>query len=176
VSLLEEVSGLLRRRSTPHAVIGAAALATHGVSRATADLDLLVIDSTCLENDVWHDLLAGGAQVDVRPGDREDPLAGVIRVVRRGEGAIDVIVGRSAWQHGVLARSEPRAVGGVTLPVVRASDLVLLKLYAGGPQDVWDIDRLLQLDPAIASEVETRLVELPADCAELWRSARSGRA
>ena len=102
MSLLDEVAGLLTGRGIDVAMIGAAALAAHGVSRATADLDLLV---------------------------------------------------------------------------VAASDLVLLKLYAGGPQDAWDIDQLLNVDPGIAAQVEAGLGSLPADCADLWRSIleRRGR-
>ena len=46
---------------------------------------------------------------------------------------------------------------------------MLVKLYAGGPQDTWDVDQLLDLERSIAPEVEERLVELPAECAALWR-------
>ncbi len=168
MSLLEGVSAILRARGTPHAVIGAAALAVHGVARATADLDLLVVDSSCLDPGVWQSLDESRTAVEIRHGDTDDPLAGVIRIVRSGEGSIDVIVGRHAWQREALSRSELRSVGSVELSVVRAADLVLLKLYAGGPQDAWDIDQLLDLDRDIAAEVEARLEDLPEDCARMW--------
>ena len=42
MSLLDEVAGLLTGRGIEVAVIGAAALAAHGVSRATAHLDQLL--------------------------------------------------------------------------------------------------------------------------------------
>ena len=45
MSLLARVSALLERRGTEHALIGAAALAAHGVPRATADLDILVVET-----------------------------------------------------------------------------------------------------------------------------------
>jgi hypothetical protein len=45
-----------------------------------------------------------------------------------------------------------------------------LKLYAGGPQDAWDIDQLLNVDPGIAAQVEAGLASPPADYADLWRS------
>ena len=54
------------------------------------------------------------------------------------------------------------------MPVARPADLVLLELYAGGPQDAWDIHRLLDLDGEIAAEVDQRLSALPEDCARLW--------
>jgi hypothetical protein len=178
VSLLEEAVAILRQRGITHAVIGAAALAVHGVSRATADLDLLVIDIGCLDARVWQPLTAQSVEVEIRHGDADDPLAGVIRIARRGEGSIDLIVGRHAWQRECLARAEARPVGSVELPVVRAADLLLLKLYAGGPQDAWDIDQLLDLDGGMAAEVEERLGALPEDCTRLWRRILSehGRA
>ena len=61
-------------------------------------------------------------------------------------------------------------MGDTELPVVAASDLALLKLYAGGPQDAWDIDQLLNLDPGLAAQVEAGLGSLLPDCADLWRS------
>ena len=48
MSLLDEVAGLLTGRGIDVAVIGAAALAAHGVSRATADLDLPVVAASDL--------------------------------------------------------------------------------------------------------------------------------
>ena len=41
MSLLGEVVGLLDAQRIPHALIGAAGMALHGMSRATADVDLI---------------------------------------------------------------------------------------------------------------------------------------
>ena len=170
MSLLDEVAGLLTGRGMDVAVIGAAALAAHGVPRATADLDLLAVDLAVLDDEVWSDLRAAGDEVEVRRGDEADPLAGVVRVAREGDASVDVIVGKAAWQRDLLGRASPTRVVDTELPVVAASDLALLKLYAGGPQDAWDIDQLLNVDPGIAAQVEAGLGSLPADCADLWRS------
>ena len=61
-------------------------------------------------------------------------------------------------------------MGRTELPVVAASDLARLKLCAGGPQDAWDIDQILNVDPGIAPQVEAGPGSLLADCADLWRS------
>ena len=63
----------------------------------------------------------------------------MVRFGAPGESPIDVVVGKFGWQRRVLERAEPMG----ELPVVRAADLILLKLYAGGPQDAWDIQQLL---------------------------------
>jgi predicted nucleotidyltransferase len=63
VSLLKHVVALLRSRSTPFALIGAAAMAVHGVSRSTRDLDLFVLARECLFPAYWDSLRT--AEVDV---------------------------------------------------------------------------------------------------------------
>lgn len=172
MSLLAEVERTLARRGIDHAVIGATALAAHGVLRATGDLDLLVLDPTCLTEPVWEELRSYGAEVEIRRGDAADPLAGVVRVAAKSEATIDVIVGRSRWQRDLLHRATPAPIGDISIPVVQAADLVLLKLYAGGPRDAWDIDQLLEAVPSIAAEVESRLSELPRECKALWQRIR----
>lgn len=59
-------------------------------------------------------------------------------------------------------------------PVVRPSDLILLKLHAGGTQDLWDIQQLLALPnaAAVAAEVEADLQILPVDARERWTLVR----
>ena len=56
MSLLAEVLRVLERERVPHALIGAAALAIHGVSRSTADIDLLSVDATILRAEAWAEL------------------------------------------------------------------------------------------------------------------------
>ena len=175
MSLLARVSVLLSERGIAYAVIGAAALAVHGVSRATADLDLLALDPLCLDPSLWRTLREEGVAVDLRHGDADDPLAGVARLVHEGA-VLDLILGRSAWQRSVLERAQPRRIGEVEVPVATASDLVLLKLYAGGPQDGWDIHQLLDAEPTLAGVVEPLVAELPRESVAFWQRIRRERA
>jgi hypothetical protein len=170
--LVARVTAALAARGMPHALIGAAALAAHGIARSTFDLDLFTTHADALDPDVWVALAGDSAvRVVVRKGDADDPLCGVVRIDADGERPVDVVVGRWAWQSDVVARATPMAIAGALLPVVTAADLVLLKLYAGGSQDCWDIEQLLaDADaPAIASEVDARIAALPAAAGELWR-------
>ncbi len=174
MKLLGHVLASLQTADVPHALIGAGAMAVHGVSRATLDVDILALEPGLLDPNRWEDLSQSGVSVDVRRGDSEDPLAGVVRLRQPDERSVDVIVGRSAWQRGVIERAEVFSIGGLLLPVVRPADLVLLKLFAGGFQDAWDIEQLLAASDrdAVAAEVESRLGELPPECADLWRKIR----
>ena len=169
MSLLRDVVRILSERGVRHALIGAASLAAHGVARATADLDLLAVDPACLAHTLWAPLRSAGVEVTVRRGDDADPLAGVVRIRAKGDPTVDVIVGKAAWQADVLQRASPTRVGDARVPVVSAADLVLLKLYAGGPQDAWDVDQLLDAGADIRGEIESRLSQLPPECATLWR-------
>jgi hypothetical protein len=170
-----EVSSLLDRQGVPHAVIGAVALAVHGVLRASADTDVLVTDRRCLDATIWDGLTASGVMVDARRGDADDPLAGVVRLTPPSGTRIDIVVGRSRWQDDLLARAQRVSLMGTLLPVALPVDLVLLKLYAGCPQDAWDVDQLLDAVPGLESEVAPALPVLPNECAALWRRIVAGR-
>jgi hypothetical protein len=174
MTLLELVRSVLDAAQIGHALIGAAALAASGVSRSTFDLDLMAADRRCLADDMWEPLRRRGATVDVRRGDASDPLAGVVRFEMAGERPVDLVVGRHPWQQRAIERALRTPAG---LPVVQSWDLVLLKLYAGGTQDLWDIEQLLALPDAaeIARRVDRDLADLPAAAAARWRAFREGR-
>jgi hypothetical protein len=169
MTLLARILPILDAAGVPWTLIGAAALAVHGISRATLDLDLLVTDARVMDRTMWA-ALEPVAAVDVRRGDADDPLAGVIRFEAPGERTVDLVVGRSSWQRDVIARSETVEGGGTTLRVARPADLVLLKLYAGGSQDRWDIEQLLAGEgrQKLEAEVERRIDALPDRCRDLW--------
>jgi hypothetical protein len=119
-------------------------------------------------------LKAHGVSVDIRPGDDSDPLRGVVRLAGTTPfgitALIDVIVGRSAWQVTVLQRAMPRSIEGVVVPVATSGDVIVLKLFAGGPQDAWDIEQLLASGdrPTLVRHVETLLPQLPEHAQRLW--------
>jgi hypothetical protein len=169
--VLERVLALLAERAVPHAVISAAALAARGVARSTYAIDLLATDRAVLFPSSLRELRDAGVAVETRTGDLDDPLAGVVRIEAAGERPVDVIVGRHPWQARALTRAE-HPPGGP--PVVAARDLVLLKLYAGGTQDLWDVRELLQLAGAaeLVVQVEEELAGLPGDMRARWARAR----
>lgn len=55
------------------------------------------------------------------------------------------------------------------MPVAGPVELILLKLYAGEPQDAWDIDQMLSslARGSLTEQVETRLAALPEDSRSL---------
>jgi hypothetical protein len=174
MTLADRVAAVLDRAGIPHALIGAAALAACGIARSTFDIDILAVDSRCLDAALWRDLEPGGVTIDLRRGDAADPLAGVVRLEQSGERPVDLVVGRHTWQARALARAL-RPAGSP--PVVQGRDLVLLKLYAGGTQDMWDIRELLALQDAdrLVEEVNADVADLPVDAARRWSEVRDAR-
>lgn len=172
MSLLSDVVAVLERAGIDHTLIGAAALALHGVSRATADIDLFTVDEHSLRKALWGELEQKGATIRLLKGDFDDPLAGSIRISVPGDRTVDVVVGRYAWQADIIESAEPMSVDELTIKVARPAGLVLLKLYAGGPKDAWDVQSLLESHERaddIKSEVDRSLAPLPAECRELWK-------
>ena len=160
MTLAARVFEHLRGHGIGGAIIGGVAMAIHGIARATVDLDVLVSDSRVLAVRFW-DPLGGEVAVQVRKGDETDPLAGVVRCVS-GTAVVDVVVGGTDWMREAVARATLREVSGEVLPVVDAADLALLKLYAGGPQDLLDVRLLLGADPALRGVVRARAASVPA--------------
>jgi hypothetical protein len=171
MTLLGRVVELLVRRDVPHALIGAAALAARGIARSTFDIDLLTTDAGVLQGEWWSPLAAGDVTVDVRRGDADDPLAGIVRIETSGDRPVDLVVGKHAWQARAVARAQRNTAGP---PVVTVLDLVLLKLYAGGAQDLWDVRELLRQPGAenLPAEVEAELTSLPRSMRDAWTEAR----
>ena len=171
MTLLDRVVDVLARETIAHALIGAAALAAHGISRSTLDRDLLVTDPRVLDLRFWSDMRQT-ASVDLRQGDADDPLRGVVRLTAPSDRGVDVIVGRDRWQTDVVARAQ--RIGAGPLAVVQRADLVLLKLFAGGSQDRWDIEQLLGQDDrnTLVADVDARVRALPDDARDLWAQIR----
>ena len=82
-----------------------------------------------------------------------------------------VVVGRYSWQAEIIESAEPLPLDEITVKVARPAGLVLLKLYAGGPKDAWDVQSLLESHERaddIKAEVDNTVTRLPAECRDLW--------
>ena len=128
------------------------------------------MSAECLAPPTWAALEHDGLGVCIRRGDADDPLAGTVRVTAAGDSPIDIVVGRAGWQDAAIGRATVRTIEGVAVPVVTATDLILLKLYAGGPQDAWDVEQLLSSGDRsmLVAAVEAALPTLPKDSQRVW--------
>jgi hypothetical protein len=123
-------------------VVGAYALAAHGLPRATGDIDVWVRPSPDNGARVWRALARFGAPMDeLRPDDFAIP--GTIFQIGVVPRRIDVITSidgvefDEAWPRRLVVN-----LAGVDLPVIGRADLIVNKRASGRPQDLVDLDRL----------------------------------
>lgn len=166
MNALAEVIAHLESRGVVCALIGGIALGAHGVARATLDVDLLVADRAVLDPAFWSSSRTVGSP-EIRCGDADDPLVGVVRLTG-GREPIDLIVGHLPWTARILERRLFIHVRGERLPIVDMADLIVLKLFAAGPQDLVDAQLLLAADPACRTTVEGRVAEAPRSVRAAW--------
>lgn len=171
MSLVRAVRAVLDERKTRYILIGAHAAAFYGVIRSTKDIDLFTIDRSVLREDIWSGV---GARTTVLSGDALDPLAGTVRFVS-GIEQVDLVVGKWKFERAIIERANSRQFGDGMILVPRAADVVLLKVAAGGPQDLWDVHELMNhVDrQAVVEEVDASIDQLPADVRSLWARVRS---
>jgi len=164
-----EVRNLLERAGIRYALIGAAAVAIRGYPRFTQDTDFLTTDRRVFQPSLWDELRLRGVPVDIRQGDFDDPLGGVVRI-GTAPGQVDVVVGKSKWEGEVVERAEPLDTFGGPTPVATRSDLILLKLAAGGYKDLVDAASLLSLGPRdeLIASVGATIARLPAEAQAAW--------
>jgi hypothetical protein len=173
---IEPVRRVLDAIGAPYALIGAHAMAARGYPRFTVDVDLLTTDRRVLDGQTWTALEFDGATVERRRGDDDDPLAGVVHILLRDGSDIDIVVGRWTWERDVIARAETLTLAeGMKIAVPLTSDLILLKLAAGGLMDVRDAAALLEIGDreSLVGEIESRIDDVRPDIQGLWRDLLS---
>lgn len=145
----EDVVSILQEHRVDAVVIGAVALAAFHYVRYTEDVDLGVNADLPTLRAVADSLRRVGYSVDLREPDAIDPLGGVIDV-SGSFGLIQIVSFADRFPAVVddairLSSSLVRA--GSPLRLVPFSQLIALKLYAGGHKSKADIIELLARNP-----------------------------
>ncbi|HEX8155349.1 MAG TPA: DUF6036 family nucleotidyltransferase [Thermoanaerobaculia bacterium] len=123
-------------------VIGAHAVAAHGYTRATKDLDIWVRPTPENAARVWNALIRFGAPLI---GVTAEDLAtrGTIYQIGNDPDRIDLITDpagvsfEDAWPRRLTT-----VIDGVAYPVIGRDDLIANKRATGRPEDLIDIERL----------------------------------
>ena len=125
-------------------VVGAHALAVHGVPRATGDLDLWVDPTGTNADRVWQALAAFGAPLDALEVTRDDFIrADVVVQLGLPPRRIDVLTSVSglafaeAWEDRL-----EQEVDGQRVPFLGRTSLIRNKQASGRPKDLGDLDAL----------------------------------
>lgn len=131
-------------------VVGAQAMAAHGVPRATGDMDVWVEPTKDNADAVWQALLAFGAPVEAFNLSVDDFTASgnVVQIglpPRRIDlmTSIDGVEFEAAWETRVVTR-----IDDCPVPFLARDDLLRNKRAAGRPKDLLDIELLEASDSA----------------------------
>lgn len=138
------------------ALIGGLAVSAWGAIRATQDIDLLAdsdpspIGSRAVRNDLQTFFEANHCTVEWRIGDLDDPIPLLLRLNLGGASSqpgADILWAHQRWQREALQRRCEVKSGKLRVFVLHPEDLILMKLDAGGPQDLLDVQALLSSRP-----------------------------
>jgi hypothetical protein len=130
-------------------IVGAHALAAHGLPRATGDIDVLVRPSAENAARVMEALAAFGAPTEahgIRAADFEIP--GQVYQLGVPPRRIDLLtaIDGVTFEDAFASRIEA-AVGGLVLPFLGRNALIANKRAAGRPKDLVDVEALLSQRP-----------------------------
>lgn len=154
-ALLPDVVARLQSVGMDYAVIGAMALAFHGVIRASLDVDLLLFPKPSAEPPIENAFAGSGYTVERRDGDVDDPIPALIRLRDGHANQVDLLLGLRRLDPGAASRTVTAEHQGTPLRFIGLEDLAAMKLYAGGPQDVEDVRQLLA---AAGTELDLELL------------------
>lgn len=143
--LAAEVSRVLAAAGRACVVIGAMAAAVHGVVRASLDADLLVAGTPASAAQLAELLRSAGLAAEVRHGDADDPIGALILVTDPAGNRVDLLIGLRGTSRGTFDRAIPVRLHAGELQVVGLEDFVAMKAFAGGPIDLLDAQRALEI-------------------------------
>lgn len=140
---LDMLRALIRTRAR-FLVVGAHAMAVHGVPRATGDLDVWVSSDPSNADLVRQAIVDFGAPVDALGISSEDlEKQGTVLQIGQPPRRIDILTTVTgldfddAWRNRIIHR-----VGKEDVPFLSRRDLVCNKKATGRPKDLADLDAL----------------------------------
>jgi hypothetical protein len=145
-----EVLGALSEAGARFLVIGAHAMAVHGVPRGTQDLDVWIDPTGANAERVWRGLAAFGAPLADLGVSREDlSRPGIVIQLGLPPNRIDLLTtisGVADFQAAWVERVE-HAFGGRPVPFIGRATLIRNKRSSGRRKDLADLEALGELPP-----------------------------
>lgn len=126
--------------------IGGLAVIVRGVRRTTLDVDATV-RGDAVDVAALVERLHRHAILPRIPDAVEFAQTNLVLLLRHEPTGVDLDVSLAwlAFEHEALDARTLESLGGVTVPVARAEDLVIYKVFAARPEDVRDAEALVLL-------------------------------
>ena len=165
---LARLDRFLREWNRPIALIGGVAVIARVATRPTEDIDLIARATAGDVDELLALALKHGYSFDRDAC--ELAAMGLVRLYPAGakkDGfGLDILFADNPYYEQILSRADPVELGGVTLPVATAEDLVLLKLEANRPSDIEDI---LSIKDGLGATLDMGYLRSQADALGLRR-------
>ncbi len=168
VTALADLTQWLEAAGIPAMVVGGVAASILGRPRTTRDIDALAV----APDDQWTQLLKSSKTHGILPR-IENPLefARRTRVLLLRHAAsgidIDIILSGLPFEAEAVSRATVHDLSGVRVRLPQVEDLLIMKAIAHRPQDLRDIEGLLDVFPTANVERVRRWVRDFAAAAEL---------
>ena len=153
--LLLKVIKLLNKLRIPYAIVGAFAASFYGLVRASLDADAVISVEknkkklekllSSLKKEAW--------KTDIRQGDSNDPVRGVINIEDKFKNRVDLLTGISGMKEDVFDRVMPASFLKTKIKIVGIEDFIAMKIFAGSAKDIQDAIGVLQ--------VSTKKINMP---------------
>lgn len=143
----------------PWMCIGGIAVIARGVRRTTLDIDATIRGDAVDVDQLVQDMQRHGILPRI-PDAAEFARASLVLLMRHEASGVDLDISL-AWlgfEHEALDARTMESIGGVTIPVARAEDLVIYKVFAARPQDLRDAEALALLHGAVLDPARLRRV------------------
>lgn len=136
--LLLDAIEVLRREAIDYAVIGAFALAAHGVVRASTDVDVLLFTTPQRLTKLRTRFQRAGFDTELRHGEADDPIPAMLILSDRHNNKVELLGGLRGMDPAIFSRTVEVPFMGVSVRIVGREDFIAMKCFAGGPQDILD--------------------------------------
>jgi predicted nucleotidyltransferase len=171
--LLVDAIEILNQEHVEYAVVGAFALAVHGVVRASMDADALLYITPRRLIELHARFEQSGFGAELRQGNTDDPIPAILRLSDNYGNRVDLLAGLRGLDPHVFSRAVEVVFCGEHLRIVGREDFIAMKCFAGGPQDLVDarsayesgntladVDLLRSVTRRFGSEAVSRLEQI----------------
>lgn len=157
---VRKVVDFLTAHGYRYAIIGGIALSQWGIVRATFDADIKVLVPNYDYATARAELRAAFPQ-PARPEGPENPL--IVDVLVEGV-TVDLLLALPGYEELIIQRAIQRDLGGWSVQICSAEDLIIQKVVAGREKDWLDVEALLieqrgHLDEAYIQEWLSQFTE-----------------
>jgi hypothetical protein len=127
-------------------LFGAQAAILYGVARLSADVDITVDPGDTSSREIVDALAAAGFDLRVADAAGFVEATRVLPFVHRASRIpVDVVLAGPGLEDQFFAGTQEHVIGEARVPVASAEDLVAMKVLAGRPRDVGDVEAILRV-------------------------------